>query len=157
MWLWQNVDHVTFDFVERVQGTEPFRDETQFASVAAALADSAEHQVTGIRDRFSDLNVVARCLMSRPTRPGYLWDSFNAGVAAGLVGDATAARERLAAVMAEEPFADWVREAQQTAHDLFDIADDVAAVRDWAGSAVMSCRSKLALGDVPESAGGLFA
>ena len=35
MWLWRDVGQVTFDFVERAQGSEPFRNEAQFASVAA--------------------------------------------------------------------------------------------------------------------------
>lgn len=157
MWLWQDVGHVTFDFAEHAQGTEPFRNERQFACVAAEPAGTAERQVDGIRDRFADLDAVARCLLSRPARPGFLWDSFNAGVAAGLVGDATAARKRLTAVLAEDPFADWVRQAQQTTRDLLDVADEVAVVQDWARAAVISCRSKLGLGDVPESARDLFA
>ncbi|MEV7523851.1 hypothetical protein [Streptomyces sp. NPDC091371] len=119
---------MTFDFVERAKGTEPFRNETQFASTAAELAGTAEEQVAGIRDRFADLDSVAHSLLSRPARPGLLWESFNAGVAAGLLGNATAARERLAVVLAEDLFSDWVREVQQTARDLFDVADDVAAV-----------------------------
>ncbi|MGW2788157.1 hypothetical protein ACWC3X_44625 [Streptomyces populi] len=156
MWLWQDVGHVTFDFVERAQGSEPFRNEVQFASVAAELAGTAEEQVAGIRDRFADLNAVTHHLLSRPARPGLLWDSFNAGVAAGLVGDSTAARGRLTAVLAEDPFADWVREAQHTAQVLLNVADDVAALQTWARTAVVSCRSKLGLGDVPGAADALF-
>ncbi|WP_158821023.1 MULTISPECIES: hypothetical protein [unclassified Streptomyces] len=70
MWLWQDIGHVTFDFVERALGPEGFRGEVQFASVAAELAGTAERQVVGIRDRFADLDAVAHCLLSRPARPG---------------------------------------------------------------------------------------
>ncbi|MFC9248723.1 hypothetical protein ACFT7S_33255 [Streptomyces sp. NPDC057136] len=154
MWLWQNVDHLTFDFVERVSGSEEFRNEKQFASVAAELARSAEEQVESFRNRFSDLGAVARCLLERKARPGYIWDSFNAGVVAGLVGETTLARARFAAVLAEDPVADWIREAQQTARYLSDLADDEAAIREWTRDAVMSCRAKLSLGDLPEQVGG---
>ncbi|MET7849947.1 hypothetical protein [Streptomyces avermitilis] len=151
MWLWQDLDHVAFDAVDRVRGTEEFRNETQFASVASELVCAAEERVRGLRARFADLGAVASFLMDRPPRPGYLWESFNAGVAAGLIGDAAAARERFAAVLSEDPCAHWIRDMQKTAQLLHDVADEESAVRNWARNAVTSCRTKLVLGPPSEA------
>ncbi|GGX67073.1 hypothetical protein [Streptomyces fructofermentans] len=154
MWLWQDFDHLAFDFMERVSGSQEFRDEKQFAPVAAELARGAEERVEALRDRFPDLGAVARCLLERKDVPGYLWESFNAGVAAGLTGRTVLARARFAAVLAEDPVADWAREARRTARHLSGLAGDEAAVRAWARDAVLSCRAKLGLGAPPEGAGG---
>ncbi|MET9465440.1 hypothetical protein ABZY44_11605 [Streptomyces sp. NPDC006544] len=157
MWLWQDVGHLTFNVHERVEGSQEFRHEQQFAAVMEKLAHDAEKCVGEFRDRFADLNAVARALLSQPVRRDDLWGNFNAGVAAALVGNASEARERFSAVLAHDPFTDWIQESQQTAQYLIDAAEDAAAVRAWARDAVVSCRAKLALGDVPASVGDLLA
>lgn len=156
MWLWQDVGHVTFNVHERVEGSQEFRHEEQFAGVMDQLAHDAEERVGEFRNRFADLDAVARALLSQPVR-GDLWGNFHAGVAAALVGRASEARERFSAVLAHDPFTDWIQECQQTAQYLLGAAEDAAAVRAWARDAVISCRAKLALGDVPASAGDLLA
>ncbi|WP_167745589.1 hypothetical protein [Streptomyces virginiae] len=157
MWLWQDVGHVTFNVHEKVEGSQEFRHEQQFAVVMERLAHDAEKRVGEFRDRFADLDAVARALLSRPVRRDDLWGNFNAGVAAALVGKASEARERFSAVLAHDSFADWIQESQQTAQYLFDASEDPAAVRAWARDAVVSCRAKLSLGDVPASADDLPA
>ncbi|WP_405533218.1 hypothetical protein OG592_38975 [Streptomyces avidinii] len=157
MWLWQDVGHVTFNVRAAHRGSQEFRNETQFAAVAADLARRAEQQAIEFRHRFADLDSVAASLLGQPIRRGDVPGNLNAGIAAALVGDASAARDRFSAVLAEDPFADWILTAQQTAQSLFAAADDAAAVREWSRAAVLSCRSKLALADVPESAGDPFA
>ncbi|MFE1954546.1 hypothetical protein ACFW9D_29215 [Streptomyces sp. NPDC059524] len=148
MWLWQDVGHVTFDFVQQTR-TESYRDETQFGPVAAELAGTAEARVTGLREQFADLRSATRRLLARPPRTASPWENFNAGVAAALTGDAPSARTRFTAVLAEDPFTDWIEDLQRTTRHLAERADDPAAVRVWATTAVLSCRAKLALADPP--------
>ncbi|WP_158721097.1 hypothetical protein [Streptomyces sp. NRRL S-241] len=145
MWLWQDFDHLAFDFADRIRPAEDFRSEEQFAAVADALALEATRQVEDLRTRFSDLGKVGECLLQRPDRPGYLWESFNAGVAAALMEKPTAARQRLQSVLNEDPLSEWIREAQQAAQDVSAMAHDTAAVREWARTRVASCRTKLGL------------
>lgn len=145
MWLWQDLDHLAFDFAEQVQPRQDFRNEMQFGPVAAALADHAGDRVETFRSTFGGLDQVAERLLERPVRRGFLWESFNAGVAAALVGRPAEARDRLRAVLAEEPVAPWVVDVQHAARHVYDLSHDLAAVGDWAVAAVASCRKKLAL------------
>ena len=73
-------------------GPEPFRNADRFTPVALELGRRAAAEVTALREKFPALPAVARYLTSRPPRPGFLWDDFDAGVAAALVGDTHAAR-----------------------------------------------------------------
>ncbi|MEV7442822.1 hypothetical protein AB0O22_16975 [Streptomyces sp. NPDC091204] len=145
MWLWQDLGHLAFDFTEQVQPRQDFRNEMQFGTVAAALADQAGERVETHRSMFGGLDQAAERLLERPVRRGFLWESFNAGVAAALVGRPEEARDRLHAVLAEEPMAPWVLEVQRAARHVYDVAHDLAAVGDWAVAAVASCRRKLEL------------
>ncbi|MEV3855586.1 hypothetical protein AB0J38_14810 [Streptomyces sp. NPDC050095] len=67
MGLWQDHDHLAFDFVEQVRPTEEFRDETQFTSVAATLAQGSGRCVEDFRTRFVDLGTTAQALLLRPS------------------------------------------------------------------------------------------
>ncbi|MFE5796413.1 hypothetical protein ACFQ8C_28065 [Streptomyces sp. NPDC056503] len=148
---------MTFHVHEKVEGSREFRHEQQFAAVMEDLAHDAGKRVEEFRDRFADLDAVARALLSHPVRRDDLRGSFHAGVAAALTGRAGEARERFSAVLAHEPDADWMRELRQTARQLFDAGENAAAVRVWARDAVVSCRSKPALGDAPASVGEMPA
>jgi len=149
MWLWQDLGHLAFDFAERVRTTEDFRNEGQFTAVAAALAREAEQRIEDFRIRFADLNSTATTLIERPSRTGYLWEDFDAGVAAALTGQAEIARQRLARVQNEDPIADWITEAQQTARIVSTLADDAEALRGWTQNRITSCREKLSLTKLP--------
>ncbi|WP_214325998.1 hypothetical protein [Nonomuraea sediminis] len=122
----------------------------QFASVAARLAQQAERCVQDLRVRFADLGTTADVLMGRPSRPGFLWEDFNAGVAAALVGQVEVARQRLERVCDEDPFTDWIEQAQQIAHRVAGMAHDGMAVHQWARTKIASCREKLSLPESPK-------
>ncbi|KQW03448.1 hypothetical protein ASD08_44030 [Streptomyces sp. Root369] len=81
-------------------------------------------------------------------RRGFFWDSFDAGIAAALVGDPDAARDHFERVLQEDPLVPWMVEAQQKARELRAIAPDRDAVTAWVTRAVDSCRSKLDLDPV---------
>ncbi|WP_426361664.1 hypothetical protein [Streptomyces sp. E-08] len=149
MWLWHDVDHLAFH-VEAVRvGSELFRTEDQFMPLALELSRQAAVNVTALREEFSALPDVARHLTSRPVRRGFLWDSFDSGIAAALVGDPDTARDHFERVLREDALAKWMVEAQEKARDLHAIAADRDAVIAWVTRAVDSCRSKLGLDPVP--------
>ncbi|WP_330262273.1 hypothetical protein [Streptomyces griseorubiginosus] len=149
MWLWHDVDHLAFHLDAGRVGSELFRSEDQFTRLAFNLGQQAAANVTALRDRFPALSDVARYLTSRPVRRGFLWDSFDSGIAAGLVGDSDTARHYFEHVLCEDALAPWMVDAQEKARDLHAIAADRDAVIAWVTRAVDSCRSKLGLGHGP--------
>ncbi|MFJ9249040.1 hypothetical protein [Streptomyces sp. NPDC101776] len=144
-----DLGHLALDFAEQVRPAADFRNEAQFTTVAAALSREAEQRVRNLRARFVDLGTTADALMGRPSRPGHLWEDFNAGVAAALVGQPGGARQRLDQVRDHDPIADWIQQAHQTAHHVAGIADGTMAVHDWAATRITSCRKKLSLAEPP--------
>jgi hypothetical protein len=117
----------------------------QFAQDIRDTAQRAAAIVAENRDRFCDIRSTAACLLAQKPRRGYFWDDFHAAIAAGLAGDVTASRRRFASVLAEDPVAPWMSEAQQTARDLTALAADTAAFRRWAAEAVADGRDRLRL------------
>ncbi|MEU1661705.1 hypothetical protein ABZ527_37355 [Streptomyces griseofuscus] len=145
MWLWHDVDHLAFH-VDAVQvGSEPFRSEDRFMPLALELSGQAAASVAALREKFPALPDVARYLTSRPVRRGFLWDGFDAGIAAALVGDPSTARNHFERVLRDDPLAPWMVEAQEKARELHAIAADRDAVTAWVGRRVASCRKKLGL------------
>ncbi|MEU2776842.1 hypothetical protein ABZ646_29030 [Streptomyces sp. NPDC007162] len=149
MWLWHDVDHLAFHMDAVRTGSDLFRTEDQFTPLARELARRAAAEVTVLREKFPALPDVARCLTSRPTRRGFLWDSFDAGIAAALVGDPDTARDHFERVLREDPLVPWMVKAQEKTREFHAIAADHGAVVAWVTGAVDSCRSKLGLDPVP--------
>ncbi|MGW8365287.1 hypothetical protein ACWGK1_32645 [Streptomyces wedmorensis] len=149
MWLWHDVGHLAFH-VDAVRiGSELFRTEEQFTPLALELSRQAAANVTGLREKFPALSDVARYLTSRPVRRGYFWDSFDAGIAAALIGDPDMAHDHFERGLREDALAPWMFDAQEKARELRVIAADRDAVTAWVTRAVDSCRSKLGLDPVP--------
>jgi SAM-dependent methyltransferase len=113
MWLWHDVDHLAFHVDAVRTGPELFRTEDQFTPLALDLGRQAAANVTALREKFPALPDVARYLTSRPVRRGFLWDSFDAGIAAALIGDPEMARAHFERVLREDAFAPWIVEAQE--------------------------------------------
>lgn len=145
MWLWHDVDHLTFHVDTIRVGSELFRTEDQFTPLALELSRQAAANVTALREKFPALPEVARYLTSKPARGGSLWDSFDSGIAAALVSDPDTARDRFERVLREDALAPWMVDAQEKARELHAIAADRDAVTAWVTRAVASCRSKLGL------------
>ncbi|WP_405632891.1 hypothetical protein OG933_43140 [Streptomyces sp. NBC_00016] len=104
--------------------------------------------MTALREKFPVLPNVARYLMSRPVRRGFLRDSFDAGIAAALIGDPGVARDHFERVLREDALAPWMVEAQEKARELHAIAADHDAVTAWVTRAVDLCRNKLGVDPV---------
>ncbi|MEV0580813.1 hypothetical protein [Streptomyces sp. NPDC050392] len=149
MWLWHDVDHLAFHVDAVRVGSELFRNEDQFTSLALELSRQADANVTALRERFAGLPDAVRYLTSRPVRRGFLWDSFDSGIAAALVGDPDTARGHFERVLREDALVPWEVDAQEKARELRAIAADRDAVTAWATRALDSCRSKLRLDSAP--------
>ncbi|MFF4309637.1 hypothetical protein [Streptomyces sp. NPDC001507] len=149
MWLWHDVGHLAFHVDAVRVGSELFRTEDQFTPLALELSRHAAANVTALREKFPALPSVARYLTLRPMRRGFLWDGFDAGIAAALVGDPDTARDHFERVLREDPLAPWMVEAQEKARELQAIAADRDAVTAWVARGVDSCRSKLGLDAMP--------
>ncbi|MFI6646696.1 hypothetical protein ACIBI8_03590 [Streptomyces sp. NPDC050529] len=149
MWLWQDFDNFAFNISEQLSGSQDYRSDQQFSPVAADLALRAQTHVQKLRNQFPDLESVASHLAAQPVRRGWFWELWNAGVAAALVGDAPLARQRFDAVLAEDPIAPWMDDAQRTTRELLATVQDRDAMRAWALSRIASCRHKLRLPPEP--------
>ncbi|MGW1563522.1 hypothetical protein ACWCQ1_44650 [Streptomyces sp. NPDC002144] len=143
------MDYLAFHVDAVRVGSELFRTEDQFTPLARELSRQAAANMAALREQFSSLPDVARYLTSRPERRGFLWDSFDSGIAAALVGDPDTARDHFERVLREEALAPWMVEAQEKARELHAIAADRDAVTAWVARAVHSCRTKLRLDPVP--------
>ncbi|MFD3701292.1 hypothetical protein ACFWUZ_35145 [Streptomyces sp. NPDC058646] len=148
LWMWHDVDHLAFHAEAARIGPELFRTDDQFTPLALELSRRAAAEVTAQREKFSALPDIARYLTSGPVRRGFLWDGFDAGIAAALVGDTGLACHLFEQVLREEALAPWMVEAQEKARELHAIASDRDAVTSWVTRAVDSCRSKLGLDPV---------
>ncbi|MER5279364.1 hypothetical protein ABT025_27025, partial [Streptomyces sp. NPDC002809] len=102
--------------------------EDQFTSLALELSRQAAANVTALREKFAGLPDATRYLTSRPVRQGFLWDSFDAGIAAALVGDPDTARDYFERVLREDALVPWEVDAQEKARELHTIAADRDAV-----------------------------
>ncbi|MEU2117931.1 hypothetical protein ABZ567_20275 [Streptomyces sp. NPDC016459] len=85
MWLWHDVDHLAFHVDAVRVGSDLFRTEDQFTLLAHELSRQAAANVTALRERFPALPDSVEVITSRH---GFLWDSFDSGIAAALLGDA---------------------------------------------------------------------
>jgi hypothetical protein len=148
MWLWHDVDHLAFHVDAVRTGPELFRTEDQFTLLALDLSRQAAANVTALREKFPALPDVARYLTSRPVRRGFLWDSFDAGIAAALIGKPDMARDHFERVLREDALVPWIVEAQEKTRELHAIAADHDAVTAWVTRAVDGCRSRLGLDPV---------
>ncbi len=149
MWLWHDVEHLSFHVDGGRVGAELFRTEDQFTRLAFDLGRQAAASVAALRETFPALPDAARYLMSRPVRGGYLWDGFDAGIAAALIGAPDMARHHFDRVLREDPLVPWMIEAQEKARELHALAPDRDAVVAWVTRAIDSCRRKLGLEPVP--------
>ncbi|MFD3516039.1 hypothetical protein [Streptomyces sp. NPDC058657] len=175
MWLWQARDHLAYDVGGREPGFERFVNPTQFAHDAQTLARRAADLARENRARFADLPSTADFLTLRKPRPGYFWDTYHAGVLAGLTGDTSTARRRFGQVLAEDAYASWMVQAQESARRLQALAESSQAsqaseaaeasearvapaareaFREWATEAIDSCRQQLKLPTWAQRAAG---
>jgi hypothetical protein len=145
MWLWRASDHLAYDFGDRHGDFQRFVNATQFAGDARDLAKRAAEVVAENRTRFCSLQTTADLLCSQKPRPGYFWDTYHAAMATAMAGDGTSAQALFDRVLAEDAFAPWMIDAQQTASQLRDLAADTGEFRRWAADTVSTCRRQLKL------------
>src|SRR2546430_15117016 len=115
-WLWWAKDHISFDEGYRVRwATNPvrlddtarhtadylaYRTDEQFASEIRGVCAVAVQRGNQLRERFVDIDAVARHLNANTADDDRCWRAYHAGIAAGLAGDIPTAQARLARVAA---------------------------------------------------------
>jgi len=145
-WMWYAKDFLSFDDGYRVEDFHPFRYNEQFEQVAAALAERATIEVETLRRRFRSLEMVAEYLIAKQAGDKDLWAHYNAGVAAGLVGDAGTAKARLAKVVAApEQEVPWILELKEKSAFLLGLADDASRFRSQTAAVIGRARDLLKL------------
>lgn len=147
MWFWHPANHWVFNEFDRVAPFQEFRDEAQFAEVASQLAESAASQVIALREKFDSIEAVAKYLTQ--TQTDGFWQNYQAGIAASLTGDMSAAAARFQAVAATTATAAWVSEAQARAKHLFESFTSVTRARELVAAEVTRTREKLTLPEWP--------
>lgn len=98
-WLWSDVGTVSLDYGGRQEGFEEYVSDEQFADAAARLASAAAREAERLAALFVSPVATAQVLVAEartgtgrsPGHPG--WMAYHAGVAAGLAGRVTDARE----------------------------------------------------------------
>jgi hypothetical protein len=145
MWFWHPADHWVFNEFDRVAPFQEFRDDAQFGEVASQLAERAASQVIALREKFDSIESVARYLTQKPADG--LWPSYQAAIAASLIGDAAAAKayfQAVAAVPAVAPW-QWIGDVQARAKRLFESFTSIARAREVIAAEVARTREKLGL------------
>lgn len=147
MWFWHPADHWVFNEFERVAPFQEFRDDAQFSEVASQFAERAASQVVALREKFDSIEAVAKYLAQTPI-DGF-WQNYQAGIAASLVGDTSAAAARFQAVAATPATAAWISDAQARAQRLFDSFTSMTRARELVAAEVTRTREKLKLPELP--------
>jgi hypothetical protein len=145
-WMWYAKDFLSFDDGYRVEEFQPFRDDEQFEQVAAALAERAAIEVETLRRRFPSLASAAKYLIAKQADDRDLWAHYNAGVAAGLVGDTGTAKARLRKVVAvPQQDVPWILQLKEKSGMLLDLADNTSRFRSETAAVVGRARDLLKL------------
>jgi hypothetical protein len=119
MWLWHVKDYISFDEGYRVDSFVEFRDEHQFESAAAQLADRAAKEVARYRALFPNISSVCEYLLQIELAPGWPW--YDAGIACALVDKRHEARELLKKFTQLKDTNEFVAAAQEEAERLISL------------------------------------
>jgi len=148
-WLWSCNDTLSFDFGGRLKEYVQFESDEQFSEAAAYLATLAATEALKLSSLFVSVPVAATILMQEAasdTRGG--WAAFNAGMAAGIVGMRTEAKEMFARVT--NGFAPPTSALALAAARMSPLVDHPSVFTDEVNAVIASHRTTLALPALPE-------
>jgi len=143
MWLWRVQDYLSFDEGYRVEGFAEFHDADQFRPIALDLSEKAAAEAKRYRSMFQTVQMVSDHYLS--LKPDGFWKSFNAAIACGLAGRASAARQFFKTVLMSGDDRDWVLNAQDEAARLEKAVDDVKMFKQIIEGKVAQTRQLLKL------------
>ncbi len=147
-WLWSEVDNFSFDFGGRVHEHEEYLSNVQFSAVASKLAEMAANEAGRLVRLFKSLEATAEVLLLEEARAGERhrggWTTYNAGVAAALVGRTDTAIEMFGRVL--NGFAMPGSVLRLKAEQMAQLAMDAVQFKHEVYALVSQHRSELKLG-----------
>ncbi len=117
-WLWSRGQHLSFHYGSRIADFVEFESIEQFAPEADRLACRAADEVQRLRRDCSSIKAIARLLMLDANNGKSGWPLHHAAVAAGLIGDLTAADQLFDRVRTSFTGDGWQAEARAHAAHL---------------------------------------
>jgi len=143
MWLWYEKEYFSFDYGSRVENFVQYKGDEQFAPLADNLVCRAAEAVARLRSRFPSVKAAAQQLAT--TTPMGFWDLFHAGVACGLAGETTKARQFFAEVGRSDHQQDWAQAITSLARAYSVLIDDLPRFRTKVEQVVRRARERLRL------------
>jgi hypothetical protein len=150
MWLWYAKDHWSLDYFRSGHPRKeffPFVDEQQFTPVAEKLASAAAHEVASLRQEFASLESTAQRLVARVSANP--WSIYNAGVAAGLIGDLATAHRLFLMLAQLRAVHDWEKKLQANSALLSAQLAKPGAYRETLIAEIAQCRALLGFPPAP--------
>lgn len=160
-WLWWAKDHISFDEGYRVRwATNPvrlddtarhttdyldYRNDEQFGNEIRGVCAVAAQRVRQLRERFADIDAVARHLNADTADHDQCWPAYHAGIAAGLTGDVPTAQARLGRVAAGQTTSSWKVDRAGRARELCELVVDQPSFKDHMRTVVVEARNLLKL------------
>jgi hypothetical protein len=146
-WLTYAKDYLSFDLGYRQRELAVFETTEQFTEAMRDYAIDAADRVVELRRTISSPAAALERLMAE-RRPGTAdWNTYHAGVFAGVVGDLALARRLLGEVLGETATNDWQKERASRAEALAKL--DAGPFRDEVVRTVASARALLKLPPPP--------
>lgn len=151
MWLWTEQDHFFFDVGYRVEQFLRYESEAQFLPEARRLALAARERVLEFRDKFPSIAAAAQFLTTRAETSHDSWHLFDAGVAAGYLGNSDEALGCFAKLIEKQPEYDWQKTLQAKVQQLTELINDPPIFKMRIEEAVRNTRNLLKLPARPSS------
>jgi len=139
-WLWHESEYFSFDVGHRVQDFVKFIDEDQFKAEARKLAGTAQREVLRLRTLFPTVSDAASYLKKNGLALN-LWHMFDAGIAAGCIGDRAQSLLCFNRVLERDAKAEYEIRRRDTVRKLIEFLPDTATFRAQIERSIQKTRS----------------
>lgn len=158
-WLWYEKDYLSYSystnsFGPQIESFHEFAGTQEFESIATSLAQSARLEVLELRRRLQSVADAAAAIEAALDTLSPIWRDYDAGVAAGLIGNVERAADHFRKVKkATHDFA-WVHELKHRAAGLVGLLADGERFRREIDAVIARTRDRLKLPRLPGPALG---
>ncbi len=147
-WLWHEKDYFSFDVGGRVQEFAKFINEDQFKAEARKMTLAARQEVIRFRNLFPTVKGAAAYL-KRNGLPKNTWHMFDAGIAAGCIGDKSHSLLSFNRVLDTDAKAEFEIHRRDTVQKLIKLLPETEAFRAQIEASIQNARSLLKLQEKP--------